>query len=128
MNRKPEVRCELFSPPLKMAQPDIESSFREYDSICTITSGHEGSAHDPDGVRVHRHDSLHYIENDPSGLGQGNAGDYRMKHLNMPTMEAIRDDVKRRLGADFDVVLEIVDKMGNPRNHLHVEYQPKRKP
>ena len=118
MKYKPSVRHELFDPALAAILPDIDAVFTEHDSLCTMTSGHEG---DPtDGV--HRRDSKHYLVNCPHG---GRAADFRMKHLNMDTMASIGEQVKRRVGKDYDVVVEVTNKMGHPRNHLHAEYDPK---
>lgn len=63
----------------------------------------------------HSRTSLHHI---------GHACDIRTKTL--PTATAKRwfaAEVRRRLGAEFDVILE---KLGTPNEHLHIEYQPKR--
>jgi hypothetical protein len=115
MKLKPTVRIELLHHALKDALLQIDAAFEEHDSLLTITAGHEGDPSD----HVHMRTSRHYTQNSPDGTGK--AVDCRMRHLNYETMEAIRDEVKRRLGPTFDVVLELVDKIGNPRNHLHVE-------
>lgn len=64
-----------------------------------ITSGDEGE---------HSFGSLHF---------SGNAADFRIKNIPTEVVLDIVDDIKERLGVDYDVVLE--------GNHIHLEYQPK---
>lgn len=117
MNVKPEAKIDNLHPMLAAALPTIERVFKDYDSYCTLTSGHEGSPTDLD--RVHKATSKHYIVNNKSGKGE--ACDFRGKHLNYKTLQDIEDRLKKVLGPAFDVVLEITDKMGNLRNHIHIE-------
>ena len=64
---------------------------------------------------THSRTSLHYI---------GHACDIRTKTLPSATAKRwFAAEVRRRLGADYDVILE---KLGQTNEHLHVEYQPKR--
>ena len=115
MKFKPSARHEQFDPHLAAILPDIDAVFAEHDSYCTMTSGHEGDPSD----KVHGPTSLHYLVNCPQG---GRAADFRMRHLNLDTMTAITEAIQRRVGRSYDVVLEVTDKRGHPRNHLHVEY------
>lgn len=69
-----------------------------------VTSGND---------RVHRPDSKHYTDE---------ALDFRTKHLNEVEKDALVKTVKKRLGADYDVILE--DEGGN-QEHLHVEWDEK---
>lgn len=46
--------------------------------------------------------------------------DFRTKHLNAAQKQALVKDVKKRLGKDYDVVLE--------SDHLHIEADPKCQP
>ena len=69
-----------------------------------VTSGND---------KVHRRWSKHYTDE---------ALDFRTKHLSSEDTHKLRTEVKRRLGRDFDVLLE--DENG-PNAHLHVEHDPK---
>ena len=64
-----------------------------------VTSGND---------KVHARGSKHYTDE---------ALDFRTKHLTPADQQRLRTEVKRRLGRDFDVVLE--------SDHLHVEHDPK---
>ena len=59
----------------------------------------------------HSPGSLHYV---------GLAADFRTRHLNHADLHHIKahGKLRSRLGVEFDVVLE--------RDHIHVEWQPKR--
>jgi|SRR3990167_181501 len=61
---------------------------------------------------IHKKGSLHY---GIKGDSRCRAIDLRTKNLS--NTEEVVKELKRRLGPDFDVVLEI--------DHLHIEYQPK---
>jgi hypothetical protein len=52
--------------------------------------------------------SLHYA---------GCAVDIRTNYFTKATAIKVRDEIKERLGIDFDVILE--------SDHLHIEYQPR---
>lgn len=78
----------------------------------TITAGCEGNKNDG----VHKHTSLHYKENSPSGLGRAidiRTWDVGMEHVKDMFLET----AKELLGKDFDVVVE--------KDHVHIEYDPK---
>lgn len=64
-----------------------------------ITSGIDGT---------HSHKSLHYL---------GRALDLRTFHLTEAQRVEIMDDLKGRLGPDYDVLFE--------QDHFHVEYDPR---
>lgn len=66
-----------------------------------ITSGMEGK---------HKVGSKHY---------KGHAFDFRTKHIVWNQAVAVAKLLREKLGPDFDVILE--------RDHLHVEWDPKRK-
>ncbi len=68
------------------------------DKAVVITSGIDGS---------HRKDSLHYV---------GKALDLRTRHLTHDEKNEVRDEMRAKLGDNYDVVLE--------SDHLHVEYDP----
>ena len=69
-----------------------------------ITSGNDGT---------HMPGSLHYKDR---------ALDFRTKHLGIADKKALVTAVKRRLGKDYDVILE---NAGGANEHLHVEHDPK---
>lgn len=73
------------------------------DQPCMITSATDG---------VHGSDSLHF---------RGLALDFRTKHLPEAEKYGLVGEVKRRLGREFDVVLE---DWGGENEHLHVEFDP----
>ena len=68
-----------------------------------ITSGNDG---------IHMARSFHYKDR---------ALDFRTKHLSIANKKALVTAVKRRLGRDYDVILE---NAGGTNEHLHVEYDP----
>lgn len=69
-----------------------------------VTSGNDS---------VHARGSKHYTDE---------ALDFRTKHLTTNAKHAWSAELKRRLGRDFDVILE---DEGGPNEHLHVEYDSK---
>lgn len=70
-----------------------------------ITSGNDGK---------HSLTSLHY---------SGNAADLRSK--NIPGNPAkVAKEIKARLNIDYDVILE---SRGKPNEHIHLEWQPRRR-
>lgn len=66
---------------------------------CVVTSGGDGH---------HQENSKHYT---------GEALDFRIRDLQPEQMRTLVQLCQKRLGQDFDVVLE--------QSHLHVEYDPK---
>ena len=74
------------------------------DQPCMLTSGIDG---------VHKVGSLH---------GVGLAFDFRTKNLSNMEKDKLVGELKRRLTADFDVLLE---SRGEENEHLHVEFDPK---
>lgn len=69
-----------------------------------VTSGND---------KVHARGSKHY---------SNDALDFRTKHLPKGIKAELVAMVKRRLGRDYDVILEAE---GGVNEHLHVEYDPK---
>ena len=112
---KPGVRVTAMSPQIGLAIQVAAGAWMDvgfeiglgeplYD-VMVVTSINDGT---------HSRTSLHWI---------GHACDIRTKTL--PTATAKRwfaAEVRRRLGVDFDVILEGI---GTANEHLHVEYQPK---
>lgn len=80
----------------------VKDAFESRGFEAVITSGVEGK---------HMRGSEHYA---------GHALDWRTKHLPSTTIALeIRDEVVKRLGTDFDVILE------SEPPHLHTEWDPK---
>ena len=71
---------------------------------CWVTSGNDST---------HSKNSLHY---------KGRALDFRTKNWPMGREQNILTEIKNALGKDFDCLLEC---MGTPNQHLHIEYDPK---
>lgn len=65
-------------------------------------------AHGKDMVITSALDGKHYA---------GCAVDLRTNYFTKSTAIKVRDEIKERLGIDFDVILE--------SDHLHIEYQPR---
>ncbi len=59
---------------------------------------------------THGKTSLHY---------SGNAADLRTHYFSKDVARKVRSEIDSRLGPDYDVILE--------SNHIHLEYQPKRR-
>jgi len=96
---KPGVRIppsSAFSVILTIAS----ATYHEHDADCVLTSGIEGD---------HGWSSEHF---------KGDAADFRTRHLTTEQRKRVRNKISKRLGPDFDVVLEAT--------HLHVEYDPKK--
>lgn len=106
---KPGVRLKGVQPPIAIAINVVHSLWvREFgDPIpCVVTSLTDGK---------HKDNSLHYI---------GLAVDFRTKNIarGNACLEDFAAEIRNALGGDFDVILEGV---GTPNEHLHVEYDPK---
>lgn len=69
----------------------------------TITSGNDST---------HMKGSRHYTDE---------ALDVRTKNLSSAIKHSLLDTVKKRLGKDYDVILE---SEGKTNEHMHVEYDP----
>jgi hypothetical protein len=69
-----------------------------------VTAGRDGK---------HVSNSKHYYDQ---------ALDIRTKNLDNKTCELFVRVIRRRLGKDYDVILE---SSGKPNEHLHIEYDPK---
>lgn len=95
---------------MMFAISEAREVYREYGANLVITSGSE---------RITRHSrtSLHYA---------GQAVDVRTKHLDTRIdREQVRAAIASRLNRDFDVLLE---DPGGQNEHIHIEYQPERRP
>lgn len=69
-----------------------------------VTSGNDSK---------HKNDSKHYTNE---------ALDFRTKHLSKPDRDALIKTVKRRLGRNYDVILEFESQVNE---HLHIEWDEK---
>ena len=98
MRLKRGVKLRGLTPACLLAMMVAEGLYKENGYRLTITSVCEGK---------HSRGSLHYV---------GQAFDCRIR-LAADAPQMLRDELKRRLGSEFDVVLE--------SDHIHVEYQPK---
>jgi hypothetical protein len=105
MRLKPGVRLTGLTPQMALGAVIVRDVYAALDPgcSCTVTSGNDSK---------HSAASLHY---------DGKALDYRT-HDFTGDKQQLRQEVKAALGNDFDVVLEGV---GTPNEHLHVEYDPK---
>jgi hypothetical protein len=102
---KAGVRLAELCPQMVLAAVVVDGIYAKRGLECVITSANDSR---------HSAASWHY---------KGRALDFRTHYeaLNEQEQE-IRDEVKESLGQDFDVVMEAV---GTPNEHLHVEYDPK---
>lgn len=89
------VQWQMFVAALEVDQAYYSIASEEV----TITSGSDGQ---------HSAASLHY---------RGLALDFRTRNLTEVQKQQFLDDVKARLGSDYNVVLEAT--------HLHVEFDPR---
>lgn len=97
---KESVRIDVLSPQLVLGLIAIHSVFESHGYDCILTSVSDGA---------HRSGSRHY---------DGNACDLRIRHISSGShVTDLVDDLRRVLGSNFDVVLEV--------DHIHVEYDPK---
>lgn len=97
---KAGVQLLNLQPQMAIAYAICCEVYRQFDEECVITSGCEGT---------HSDMSRHYL---------GLALDLRTRELDKPEQRQVRNECARRLGDEFDVILE--------KTHLHVEYDPKR--
>ena len=98
---KAGVRLAGLQPQMVLAAMVVNEIYG--DTECVITSANDSK---------HSAASLHY---------KGCALDFRTHNYTNDKVY-LRDKIKAALGQDFDVVLEAV---GTPNEHLHVEYDPK---
>jgi len=99
MKLKKGVKCGQFARAVMITVAN--DVYKDYGKELVITSMAEGR---------HSYGSIHFSEN---------AIDTRTRYFDDFTKLAVADDIRTRLGDDFDVVVE--------NNHLHIEYQPKRR-
>ena len=97
---KEGVKIQGISTELLFGLNVADGVYKDHGQELTITSLLDGK---------HSSTSLHY---------SGNAGDLRTRDVPKELHQPIRDDIKSKLGIDFDVILE--------SDHIHMEYQPRR--
>jgi len=102
--KSPEVSLDRATPECLRAIAVCMEVYGERSYGLTLTSGNDGE---------HMAGSKHYT---------GDAFDARTKHLAPGDKPEIVVEIRRRLGRDYDVLHELE---GDPREHLHVEWDPK---
>jgi hypothetical protein len=100
MQIKPGVRVHGLRPEIVLAVLAAESAWRDAGAECVVTSVIDGK---------HSQGSLHYA---------GAAVDIRTRNLAEPALSRAINKLRESLGEDFDVVFE--------KDHVHVEFQPKK--
>lgn len=104
LSLKPGVKLQMLQPQCVLALMICASVYESMGAqTCVVTSINDGK---------HSDLSLHY---------EGYAFDLRTKDFQGDGL-ALRDAIAEALGRNFDVVLESI---GKPNEHLHVEYDPK---
>ena len=105
MKLKPGVILGDLTPQMVMGALIVKSVYLRLDPqcSCTVTSANDSK---------HSDKSLHY---------KGNALDFRTHDFTANKLYLVKE-VKDSLGIHFDVVLEAI---GTPNEHMHVEYDPK---
>jgi multidrug efflux pump subunit AcrB len=103
---EPPVNLNALSPHMKKIEKIVDEVFRKYSNNkyneAVVTYGIEGE---------HGKNSLHY---------EGNAVDLRTWGLSMAEINQIVNELRRRLGEDYDVIYE-----SKKEPHIHIEYDPK---
>lgn len=94
------VNPSTFSAPLVLALVVANEVYKEHGADLVITSGNDAT---------HYNTSLHYA---------GEAADLRIRDLSVEVLGEVTGVIKKRLGRNFDVVLE--------KDHIHLEHQPRR--
>lgn len=98
MKIKPGAIFSLRAPMI-YACAVVEEVYQRHGVECIFTSGNDGK---------HSDNSLHYDDS---------AADFRTRTIPQEKLPLIFNQIKQRLGNDYDVVLE--------KTHLHVEHDPK---
>jgi len=102
---KQGVKPTALQPQTCLAMYVADKIWAKYGQDLVITSINDGS---------HSKTSLHWC---------GCAFDCRTKYFeNESIKKQVRDDLANALREDYDVILE---RIGDPQEHIHVEYQPR---
>jgi hypothetical protein len=99
ISTKPGVDLNGMKAELVYALLVADGVFSSLGKACTVTSVCDGK---------HGRGSLHYV---------GLAMDLRTRHLTENEQREVKAEIAKRLGEQFDVVLE--------KTHLHIEFNPK---
>ncbi len=105
MKVKQGVRLRGLTTPMLAGVMLVNSVYIEIGVECVWTSVNDSK---------HGLNSLHF---------SGNAVDFRTKQIPRAHLDKFLKRVKASVGVDFDAMLEFI---GQPQEHLHVEYQPER--
>jgi len=105
---KPGVKLTGICPQINTALIVASQVYAELGYPCTVTSANDSQ---------HSTASLHYA---------GSAVDLRTQHMGMTDQEKQRaaQMMRDRLTTDYDIILE---EIGSDQEHIHVEWQPKRR-
>ena len=104
---KKGVTISKLTPQAVLAFVIVQPIFHRRDRVCIMTSGDDST---------HKPTSKHYT---------GDAFDLRSKHLRLAEKGEVLVEMKEALGENYDVIIELV---GEPLEHYHIEYDPKPKP
>ena len=99
------VRIAGIRPECVLAMNICADIYAHHGQDCIVTSG---------GDPPHGLTSLHWA---------GSAFDLRTRNLTGDLKEPVTQAIKAALGRDFDVLFE---HLGELREHLHIEFQPRR--
>ena len=95
---KEGVRACNIKPELMLALIIADRVYDKYGEELVVTSLNDGN---------HSRKSLHY---------SGQAADLRTRYFRSDEVALVAEDIRSRLGSDYDVVVE--------SDHIHLEYQP----
>jgi len=98
---KPGVKIQGLHPEMILAAQVASDIYTCYGVDCWLTSALDGK---------HGRGSLHF---------KGYAIDIRTRNLEVRQRQPVADEIKRALGAEFDVVFE------RRKFHIHIEFDPK---
>ena len=104
MQFKKGVRVQGITPELTLGLIVADNVYKAYAGVpydMVVTSIMDGD---------HKKTSLHWA---------GNGADLRIWNVSREDWKPLRDEIKKRLGIHYDVVLE--------EDHIHLEYQPREK-
>ncbi len=106
---KDDARVGGLRPEMTHIEGDLSDSWQASGGPRpVITSGNDGT---------HKQGSRHYRDL---------AFDLRANNIESSTARQVRDDLARRIGDDYQVIYETFPRTP-ARNHIHVEYDPRRR-
>lgn len=114
MRLKQGVSLEGIVPQIVFAAFVADECYKRRGLECVITSANDGT---------HSPNSLHHSKRGKYSDGLCRAIDLRTHYVELNGLEiGLVNELKDRLGPDFDVVLEGV---ATPNEHIHLEWDPK---